>query len=88
MELMEEIQELKNIVTPVGGGGLIGGTALAAHYFGKNIDVYAGEPAAMDDAFRSMQSGKIETNETGTTTLADGLRTNLVILISLSLKIM
>ena len=77
MELMEEIQDLKNIVTPVGGGGLIGGTALAAHYFGNTINVYGGEPAAMDDAFRSLQTGKIEINETGTTTLADGLRTNL-----------
>lgn len=44
MELMEEIPDLLNMITPVGGGGLIAGTALAAHYFGKNIAVYGGEP--------------------------------------------
>lgn len=77
MELMEEIPELAKIITPVGGGGLIAGTALAAHYFGKNITVYGGEPAAMDDAIRSMQTGNIEMNAANATTIADGLRTNL-----------
>lgn len=77
MELIQEISGLNNIIAPVGGGGLIAGTALAAHYFGENINVYAGEPAAMDDAYRSMQSGKIETNDSAATTIGDGLRTNL-----------
>lgn len=77
MELMQEVNDLDNIITPVGGGGLIAGTALATHYFGKNINVYGGEPAAMDDAYRSMQSGKIETNKPNATTIGDGLRTNL-----------
>lgn len=77
MELLKAIEGIENIVTPVGGGGLIAGTALAAHYFGKNISVYGGEPAAMDDAYRSLKSGMIENNLPGATTIADGLRTNL-----------
>jgi threonine dehydratase len=77
MELLEEIEGIENIVTPVGGGGLIAGTALAANYFGKNVSVFGGEPDAMDDAYRSLKSGKIETNTQGATTIADGLRTNL-----------
>lgn len=77
MELLEETEGIENIVTPVGGGGLIAGTALAANYFGNNVSVYGGEPDAMDDAYRSLESGKIETNTQGATTIADGLRTNL-----------
>ena len=60
----------------MGGGGLIAGTALAAHYFGKNCKVIGGEPFAVDDAYRSLESGKIETNAS-TETIADGLKTNL-----------
>ncbi len=77
MELMEDYPELENIITPVGGGGLLAGTALAAHYFGNNIKVFAGEPSTMDDAYRSMQSGKIENNEPTANTIGDGLKTNL-----------
>jgi len=67
---------LDYIFTPVGGGGLIAGTALAAKHFSNNCKVIGGEPANADDAFRSLQSGKIEFNES-TNTIADGLRTNL-----------
>ncbi len=74
MELLEDQPDLDFIITPVGGGGLIAGTALAAHYFGKNCKVIGGEPAEADDAYRSLQSGKIETNATANT-IADGLRT-------------
>lgn len=76
MELLEEYPNLDLILAPVGGGGLIAGTALAAHYFGNNCKVIGGEPMAVDDAYRSMQSGKIETN-TSFNTVADGLRTHL-----------
>jgi len=76
MELLEVHPNLNTIVTPVGGGGLLGGTALAAHYFGNNCLTFAGEPQEADDAFRSLKSGKIETNKT-TNTIADGLRTQL-----------
>lgn len=74
IELLEEISDLNYVVTPVGGGGLIAGCSLAAHYFGKNCITIGAEPFAVDDAFRSLASGKIEFNET-TDTIADGLRT-------------
>lgn len=77
LELIRDYPDLDNIVVPVGGGGFIAGCALAARYFGKNIRVYGAEPAAMDDAYRSLLSGKIEYNPPGATTIADGLRTNL-----------
>jgi threonine dehydratase len=55
---------------------LIAGTALFAHFFGKNCKVIGGEPMEADDAFRSLQSGKIESNAS-TNTIADGLKTQL-----------
>ena len=76
MELLEEQPDLNAIFCPVGGGGLIAGSALAAHYFGTDCKVYGGEPFEADDAYRSLQSGKIEGNET-VNTIADGLRTTL-----------
>jgi threonine dehydratase len=74
MELLEDQPDLEYIVTPVGGGGLIAGSALAAHYFGNNCLVIGGEPFEADDAYRSFHSGKIESNKT-TNTIADGLKT-------------
>ncbi|WP_339699317.1 pyridoxal-phosphate dependent enzyme [uncultured Marixanthomonas sp.] len=76
MELLSKHQDLDYILTPVGGGGLIAGTALAAHYGAEKCRVIGGEPYEADDAWRSLQTGKIETNETANT-VADGLRTNL-----------
>ncbi len=74
LELLTEVPDLDAIVTPVGGGGLIAGSALAAHYFGNNCKVFGGEPFEADDAYRSLISGKIEGNKT-TNTIADGLKT-------------
>ncbi|MFD2100714.1 threonine ammonia-lyase [Flagellimonas iocasae] len=76
MELLESYPDLDFVVTPVGGGGLIAGTALAAHYFGNSCATIGGEPSEVDDAYRSLISGKIETNKT-TQTIADGLKTQL-----------
>ncbi|MDX1830020.1 MAG: pyridoxal-phosphate dependent enzyme [Lutibacter sp.] len=76
LELLNNQPNLETVVTPVGGGGLLSGTALSAHYFGNNCKVYAGEPNEANDAFRSLKSGKIESNKT-TNTIADGLRTQL-----------
>ncbi len=76
MELLEECPNLDVILTPVGGGGLIAGTALAAHHFSKNCKVIGGEPMEADDAYRSLISGKIEINYSFHT-VADGLRTHL-----------
>ncbi|NAS30578.1 pyridoxal-phosphate dependent enzyme [Flavobacteriaceae bacterium R38] len=76
MELLAEKPDLDYIMTPVGGGGLIAGTALAAHYYGSNCKTIGGEPLEVDDAYRSLISGKIESNIT-TNTIADGLKTQL-----------
>jgi len=76
MELLEEVPDLDFIFTPVGGGGLLAGSAMAVHHFGDNCKTVGGEPMQADDAYRSMLSGTIETNDTAIT-IADGLRTNL-----------
>jgi len=76
MELLEDFPDLQYIVAPVGGGGLLAGTALATHFFGNNCKVLGAEPKNVDDAYRSLISGKIEINE-NTDTIADGLRTHL-----------
>lgn len=76
MELLEDHPELDYVLTPVGGGGLVAGTALAVEHFGRGCKTIGGEPFAVDDAYRSLQSGKIEKNAS-TDTIADGLRTEL-----------
>ncbi|MCB0485847.1 MAG: pyridoxal-phosphate dependent enzyme [Flavobacteriaceae bacterium] len=75
-ELLEKHPDLDYIIAPVGGGGLISGTALSAQAFGNNCKVIGAEPQNVDDAYRSLKSGKIETNIT-TNTIADGLKTTL-----------
>ena len=75
-ELIHQEENFDYIVTPVGGGGLIAGTCLFMKEFSPNTKVIGAEPFEVDDAYRSLQSGQIETNET-TNTIADGLRTNL-----------
>ena len=75
-ELLEDYSELEIIMAPVGGGGLASGMALAANIFGDNCIAIGGEPELVDDAFRSLKSGKIEKNDR-IDTIADGLRTNL-----------
>ena len=71
-ELIESHNDLEYVLAPVGGGGLIAGSALAAKYFGNNCKIIGAEPYEADDAYRSLISGKIETNVT-TNTIADGL---------------
>lgn len=75
-ELLQDVEELDTIIAPVGGGGLLSGTALSTRYWSPGTKVIGAEPKAVDDAWRSMQSGQIESNAT-TNTIADGLRTNL-----------
>ena len=74
-ELFEDIKNLDFVITPVGGGGLLSGTSLTAKYFSPSTKVIAGEPAGADDAYRSMQSGKIEASQSNS--VADGLLTSL-----------
>lgn len=74
-ELFEEVPNLDFILAPVGGGGLLAGTALATKYYSPSTEVIAGEPAGSDDAYRSLKSGKIESAQSNT--IADGLLTTL-----------
>jgi len=76
VELLEERPNLDVILTPVGGGGLLAGSGIAAKELSSSCKIIAGEPERADDAYRSLKSGKIETNE-NYDTIADGLRTNL-----------
>jgi len=75
-ELLQSESEFDYIIAPIGGGGLIAGTCLFANAFSPKTKVIGAEPFEVDDAYRSLQSGKIETNET-TNTIADGLKTQL-----------
>lgn len=75
-ELLKEFPDLDYILTPIGGGGLISGIAIASDVFSNKCEVIGVEPKEVDDAYRSLQSGKIEYNSS-TKTIADGLRTNL-----------
>ncbi|MGV6827978.1 MAG: pyridoxal-phosphate dependent enzyme [Flavobacteriales bacterium] len=76
LEFLKQQSSLDIILVPVGGGGLLAGTALSNSYFNKNSQVIGAEPTVVNDAFRSLKSGIIETNQT-TNTLAEGLKTNL-----------
>jgi len=75
-ELIEEVKNLDVVMAPVGGGGLLSGTALATHYFSPGSVVIAGEPANADDAYRSLQKGEV-VPANPPSTIADGLLTSL-----------
>lgn len=79
LELLEDYPDLDVIIAPVGGGGLLSGTAIAATETKKGIRVIAGEPEMADDAFRSIREGKIMPSA-NPKTIADGLLTSLGIL--------
>jgi len=76
LELLEDVPDLDVIIAPVGGGGLLSGTAIAATEIKKGIRVIAAEPEMADDAFRSMQAGEIIPSK-NPKTIADGLLTSL-----------
>ena len=74
-ELLEDEPDLEVIVTPLGGGGLLSGSAISAKSHSSSIKVIGVEPAAADDAYQSWKSGRIVTLPASPTTLADGVRT-------------
>ncbi len=76
LEFIEDQPELEVLLVPVGGGGLLAGTLIAAKALRPQIRVIAVEPARVDDAYRSWKSGRVVGNEQ-IDTVADGLRTNL-----------
>jgi threonine dehydratase len=75
-ELLEDVDALDMILAPVGGGGLLSGCALAAHHYSPKVRIVGAEPAAADDAARSLQEGHI-LPALPPTTIADGLLTSL-----------
>jgi threonine dehydratase len=76
IELIEETGELDVVMTPVGGGGLLSGTAIAAKHLLPQCQVIAGEPLLADDACRSLKTGNIIPSDYPET-IADGLKTSL-----------
>lgn len=76
VELLASVPELDVILCPVGGGGLLSGTAVAAKSLKAAVRVVGVEPAGADDAARSLRAGKVLTN-VNPDTIADGLRASL-----------
>jgi len=74
LELLDEVADLDVVMVPVGGGGLLAGTALAVKGLLPDARVYGAEPVMVDDAARSLHDGRIHL-PTGAYTVADGLRT-------------
>ncbi len=76
MELIHDIPQLDIIMSPIGGGGLTCGTALAVRYLSPDTKIVAAEPEGADDAYRSFRSGRLISSEKPKT-IADGLLTSL-----------
>ncbi len=76
LELLDDVEELDVVMAPVGGGGLLSGTAITVKSIHSKIKVIAGEPKNADDAYQSLQAGKIIPPE-NPNTIADGLKTAL-----------
>ncbi|WP_353250690.1 pyridoxal-phosphate dependent enzyme [Salinisphaera sp. T31B1] len=76
LELLEQVPDLDAVIAPIGGGGLISGTAIACRGIRPSLSVYAGEPANADDAWRSLAAGR-RLVEDAPDTIADGLKASL-----------
>jgi threonine dehydratase len=75
VELLEDVSDLDLVMCPIGGGGLLSGTAVGAKSMRPNIRVIAAEPENADDAAQSFRAGRVIRTEKKFT-IADGLRTN------------
>jgi len=73
LELIREAGPLDAIVTPIGGGGLVGGSAIAAHALLPDVRVFAAEPEGAADAYESLRRGE-RVQELAPDTICDGLR--------------
>jgi threonine dehydratase len=74
LELVEQVQDLDAVITPIGGGGLLtGATIVTGHH---DIAAYGAEPEAVDDAFRSLRDG-VRYPATGVPSVGDGLLTGI-----------
>lgn len=77
LELIEEVTGLDAVITPVGGGGLLSGTAVAVLGLDPEISILGAEPGAVDDAARSLATGVRQPPVADPVTVADGLLTDL-----------
>ena len=78
MELLEDAPDLEVIATPVGGGGLLSGSAIVAKAHNRGITVIGVEPANADDAYQSWKAGSIRSLASAPSTMADGVRTTAI----------
>ena len=76
MELITDVPDLDAVIAPVGGGGLMSGTAIAVSSSRPDINIWGSEPAGADDAFRSLRDGTLYPS-VAPKTIADGLLTSL-----------
>jgi len=76
LELLTDVPDLEVVIAPVGGGGLMSGTAIAVSSSRPDITIWGSEPAGADDAFRSLRDGTLYPS-VKPTTIADGLLTSL-----------
>jgi threonine dehydratase len=76
MELAKEAEQLDVVIAPVGGGGLLAGTAMAVNHLHYYIETIGAEPFGADDAYLSLKTGKIQPS-INPKTIADGLKTQL-----------
>ena len=76
LELLNEVNDIDIIITPVGGGGLLSGTAIYSKYHNPDIIVIGAEPLGANDAFKSFKSKKLIPS-TNPNTICDGLLTSL-----------
>ena len=76
LELLHDVPDLDIVMTPVGGGGLLSGTAITVSALSTAAQVVGAEPAGADDAFRSLREGRIVPS-VDPRTICDGLLTSL-----------
>lgn len=78
LELLADVPDLEVLAAPLGGGGLLSGTAITGKHHNPSIRVVGVEPAEADDGYRTWRSGEIQTLPKAPTTLADGARTTAI----------
>ena len=76
MEMIEDIGDLDAICAPIGGGGLMSGTCIAARSMLPNVRLFGAEPKGADDAYQSLKKGKLIPQE-NPNTICDGLLTSM-----------
>ncbi len=77
LELIEDVGDLDMVIAPIGGGGLMSGTSITTRALLPEARIVGAEPYAVDDAYRSLQTGVIQPQVEDPDTVADGLLTQL-----------